>query len=525
MSPPGGYGCGMASPVTRSPTPGIRWGDRVIPVEPPRIGDPRLHVAAVIITIHILGQVGLGFAVSIPQILAAILTAAIVEVVFSFRRTGRLIWPASAMLTGSGVALIFRLLDTTAGDLWSFRGWHLFALVAGASLVTKYLFRFDGRPVFNPSNVGLVAAFLILGSDRAEPLDFWWGPTGPALVLAYAVIIGGGLVITRRLDLAEMAGAFWVSFVAGIGVLALLGQCITARWSFEPVCDVRFFSVISTSPEVLVFLFFMITDPRTVPTGRGPRVRFAVATAVASVLLIAPQTTEFGAKVGLLAGLVVLTGLRPMVSVVKGAGQSPLPAPGHPPTVLAAAGALALAGWVVVAGSSTLVPATVTPDRAAPLAAEITVEVLPVPRPSVDPGVSRIDPAIDEAAAVTLAEILARALAIETYAMLQRDPVLLRAADFGPRLNEMEQRIRLGVESGRIQVSHYRFDHLRLVVSHPQGPQGGAARAFEATGTVETVVHDSRGEDLERRATPFALTFTLENRGTEWHIFHVVPTP
>ena len=55
----------------------------------PNIRDPRLHVAAVIITIHVLGQVGLRFQVSVPQILAAILTCAVIEVALTFRRRGR----------------------------------------------------------------------------------------------------------------------------------------------------------------------------------------------------------------------------------------------------------------------------------------------------------------------------------------------------------------------------------------------------------------------------------------------------
>ena len=63
--------------------------------------------------------------------------------------------------------------------------------------------------------------------------------------------------------------------------------------------------MIVTSPEVLIFLFFMITDPKTVPAGRVGRIVFGFLVAVASVLLMAPQTDEFGTKVGLLAGLVV----------------------------------------------------------------------------------------------------------------------------------------------------------------------------------------------------------------------------
>ena len=54
----------------------ITIGRSTYPVFLPSIRDPRLHVAAVIITIHVLGQFGLGFHISVPQILAAILTCA-----------------------------------------------------------------------------------------------------------------------------------------------------------------------------------------------------------------------------------------------------------------------------------------------------------------------------------------------------------------------------------------------------------------------------------------------------------------
>ncbi len=48
--------------------------------------------------------------------------------------------------------------------------------MAGLSLLSKYVIRYRGNHVFNPSNIGLVLAFIVLGSTRVEPLDFWWGP-------------------------------------------------------------------------------------------------------------------------------------------------------------------------------------------------------------------------------------------------------------------------------------------------------------------------------------------------------------
>ena len=150
----------------------LTLGRTTYPVVLPNTRDPRLHVAAVIITIHVLGQFGLGFRVSVPQILAAILTCAVLEVALTFRTSRAFVWPASAMLTGSGVALILRVPGTPADEPWSIYRWYVFAGVAALSLLTKYVIRYRGSHLFNPSNIGLVVAFVVLGSERVEPLDF-----------------------------------------------------------------------------------------------------------------------------------------------------------------------------------------------------------------------------------------------------------------------------------------------------------------------------------------------------------------
>ena len=307
--PPSAAGCGSLPDVTTTSARTVRLGATDYPVVLPSMRDPRLHLAGVIITIHVLGQVALDFRVSVPQILAAILACAAIEVALTFRRTQQIVWPASAMLTGSGVALILRIVGQERGDHWTLNGWYLFAGIAALSLLTKYWIRYRGTHVFNPSNVGLVAAFLVLGSAVIEPLDFWWAPLDFWMLAAYAVILIGGVLITSRLRLLTLAAVFWLTLAVGLGVLAASGHCMTAAWALQPVCGTYFWSVIVASPEVLIFLFFMITDPKTIPEGRPARIAFACP-GVVCTLLMAPQTTEFGAKVGLLAGLVVMTPLR-----------------------------------------------------------------------------------------------------------------------------------------------------------------------------------------------------------------------
>ena len=76
-------------------------------------------------------------------------------------------WPASAMLTGSGVALILRVPGTPPDDTGHLP-WYVFAGVAAFSLLTKYVIRYRGSHIFNPSNIGLVIAFVVLGEHAGR---------------------------------------------------------------------------------------------------------------------------------------------------------------------------------------------------------------------------------------------------------------------------------------------------------------------------------------------------------------------
>jgi hypothetical protein len=525
---------GAASAPART----IRLGARRYPLVLPSLRDPRLHLASVIISVHILGQLGLHFRVSVPQILVAIVTCALIEVVWTFHRTRSIVWPASAMLTGSGVALILRVASTEPGDHWTWHGWHVFAAVAGASLVTKYAIKYRSTHVFNPSNVGLVAAFLLLGSTRVEPLDFWWGPLDGWLILAYAIILTGGLLITSRLRLLGMSAAFWATFAAGLGVLAASGHCITARWSADPVCGARFWWVVALSPEILIFLFFMITDPKTTPRPRTARIAFGAAVAVASILLIAPQTTEFSAKVALLAGLVVLCVVRQLVirfapardtdedALRSSAARLLGSASGHVrPARTFAVGAMggflvvALGVGIVAAGTPARKPAVDTSVAEAP--PEVTASL---PAVTVDPSIADVSRELAEGpAAQDLAATLAENLETEAQALLNADPRLLTAVDYGDRLAELRAELDDALASGTTTVRRYTLDELHLVPIFAPGDQSGLSLGFESRGSVEIVTFED-GERTSTSTEPLEMTFMLSRpTGSRWLTMGTLP--
>lgn len=499
----------------------LRLGANRYPLLLPSMRDPRLHLAAVIISIHVLGQVALGFRISVPQIVAAIVTCAVIEVVWTFTKTRQVVWPASALLTGSGVALILRLVGMDRGDHWSWRRWHVFAAVAGVSLLSKYLVRYRGSHVFNPSNVGLVAAFLLLGSDFVEPLDFWWAPLGPWMALGYLIILAGGLLITRRLRLLTLAATFWVTLVAGVGLLAASGHCMTAAWALQPVCGGRFWSVIATSPEVLIFLFFMITDPRTIPENRAARIVWAAALGLVCTLLIAPQTTEFGAKVGLLGGLVVLAPLRHLfdraaVGIRHVLDLSSSLAPARLFARGALLGALAVVvsvGIVVAGGPARDTARAATGPTSGP---EVQVDPASLPAATISTEAEGLNADVDPDA---LALALARALAIEAQAVLSGDTSLLRSADDGERLVEIERRVEVAATTGELVIEQHHFETIHLDVVFTDGPQGGASLGLVTTGTVDTVTYDAAGVEQGRESRPLARTFVMTpGAGDRWLI-------
>ncbi|HEX6868916.1 MAG TPA: hypothetical protein VF119_08925 [Candidatus Limnocylindrales bacterium] len=522
----------------------IAIGSQSYPLLLPNIRDPRLHVASVVITIHVLGQVTLGFRVSIPQILAAILTTAVIEVLLTFRSHKVVAWPASAMLTGSGVALILRVVGTPAHEPWYTGDWWVFAGVAGFSLLTKYVIKYRGSHVFNPSNIGLVVAFLVLGATRVEPLDFWWAPIDTwGMITAYAVILIGGLLITRRLKLLGLAAAFWVALAAGVGILAASGHCMTANWAFAPVCGGDFWRVILTSPEVMIFLFFMITDPKTVPSGTVGRVLFGLLVAVTSTLLMAPQVDEWGTKVGLLTGLVLVCAARPLIDrivpeprstaddlgrfarrlAVGGAAAGPSIARGVAGVGLLVVAVLVVGTGIVLAGAPARGP--VAPDAEAILG-RVPHEVDPATFPAitVDEDVTSWNHEITGAGAQAILLTLAENLELEREALLRGDSEVIRAVDHGDRLAEMEGRLADAATSGRLNVERYAFDDVNVTLIVPFGVQSGLSLGLESRGTATTETYDETGTLVDSTSVPFEGTFVMRQAlGDRWMNVGLLP--
>lgn len=498
----------------------------------PNIRDPRLGIAAVVLSLHALGQLVLHWPLSVPQILAAILTCAVLEVAITFAQRKVIVWPASALLTGSGVALLMRVVGTPADHPWATNDLYMFAGVSAFSLLQKYVIRYRGKNLFNPSNVGLVLAFLVFGNARLEPLNLWWTPLNIWMIASYAIILGGGTYVVWRAKVLTLSVTFFVGFAVLQGVLAGSGHCMTANWAFQPVCGAEYYRIIVTSPEVLIYAFFMVTDPPTVPSGRVGRMVFALCAAVSTTLLMAPQTDEFGTKVALLGGLTVLLLAHPIFDRLlpaKGSAEDTIKGfanrlvTGGRPGLLrpvTSIGAMALVLAIVATG----VVFVGTPARAA--AAPNTTEMLngvsyeinpsTLPPITVSQSVWDWDHEIAGSAADLLV-ILAQNLQIENQALLKSDALLLTAVDHGDRLAEMQARLHSDSTTGTSVIDVYAFDSVNVTLIVPFGVQTGLSLGFDATGKVTRETYDSAGKLVSSQSSPFANTFAIRRAtGARW---------
>ncbi len=538
----------------------VRLFGREYAVILPSLRDPRMHVAAVLVTLQVLGQTVLGFRLSVAQILICLATGALIEFGVAFFKDSALMWPASGLLTGNSTAFILRTPGTLHGQWWSTHGIWIFVGVVAISMASKYLIRWRGRHIFNPSNLGLVVAFVALGPKLTEPQDLWWIPPGPWLIVTYAVLVIGGLLIAWELRLLGLELAFMAGFAAFTAVaLALVpDHCMVASWHVAPMCGRELWQILVTSPELLVFGLFMIPDPRTVPDGPVARVAFGMMVAILAVLLIGPTTLEFWTKTALLASLVIACALRfalarflfpleardrqragrrrlgwrlPVALVIAlllvgtlpvaadlsthtpepAAGLADGSTPSLPPTIGAGP---AIGGWVSSSAAAALPP----PRGSGPASASAQLWILPpIPDVTIASNVVAFDQSVPKSA-TRMAHDAVLDLIIESEARRAHDLKLAETGATGDGLKEFTDVIRQDIASGKIIQKTYTFDKVSLNLFLPKfSSQASRLVGVTLTGTSTFITRDASGNVLSQSSTPYSKSWGIDTSANVSH--------
>ena len=143
----------------------------------------------------------------------------------------------SAMVTCLGLTLLLR-----ANNLW------VHPVIAVLSISSKFLLQKNGQHFFNPSALGLVLALLIFPNTWISPGQ--WGST----FLIAAWIIAFGFLVSWRANRADISWLFLSFYLGGLFLRNLyLGY------------EIEIFLHAAANGSLLLFTFFMISDPKTSP--------------------------------------------------------------------------------------------------------------------------------------------------------------------------------------------------------------------------------------------------------------------
>jgi hypothetical protein len=291
-------------------------------------------------------------------------------------------------------------------------------------------------------------------------------------------------------------------------------------------------------------MYFMITDPKTVPAGRVSRVVFGFLVAIVSTLLMAPQSEEFGTKVALLGGLVLVCAIRPLIDrwapepgseaddvrrwaggLVNGGQAGPGLLGGAVRVALLALAIVVVGSGIVAAGS----PArgVVAPDTA-DILGRVPHDVDPATFPSitVQQDVADWNHEIAGPGVRELVLTLAENLELERQALRRSDPEILEAVDHGDRLDEMRARLEEAEATGTTVVEHYQIDDVNVTLLVPFGRQDGLSLGLDSRGTVTTETYAADGQLQAQETSPFAEMFVLRRAtGGRWLNVAVLPPP
>jgi Na+-transporting NADH:ubiquinone oxidoreductase subunit NqrB len=218
------------------------------------MADPRLYQIATLASLLVYGMGWLDLDITIARASLLLVTVLATQAVCDWWTAGG--WAPvnvrSALISGLSLCLLLRTSHA-----------ELAILAAGLTIASKFLIRFRGKHVFNPTNGGLVAMLLLTDQVWVSPSQW-----GSAAFFAFLMACAGGIVVNRALR-GDVTYAFIVFYSALLfGRSIYLGEPMTI-----PLHRLE-------NGALLLFAFFMISDPKTTPSSRTGRIAFSALVAL-----------------------------------------------------------------------------------------------------------------------------------------------------------------------------------------------------------------------------------------------------
>ena len=220
--------------------------------------DNRYIAPAFITCILLVGHFSYGILESYERTALAIVSAIATELVLGRIFYGKWINLASAYITGISVGILIR-----SPAIWPY------PLCSVLSIMSKYVLRVKDRHLWNPSNFG-ICVLLFLAPETVAALTIQWGNYKWPLIVIWVL----GSIIIWRAKRFHICATYVISFFA----FAFLRSWITGDTLWAEIAPI-------TGPMYQLFIFFMITDPKTTVRSKTWQCVVAFCVALAEMLL------------------------------------------------------------------------------------------------------------------------------------------------------------------------------------------------------------------------------------------------
>jgi Na+-transporting NADH:ubiquinone oxidoreductase subunit NqrB len=210
--------------------------------------DPRLYQIATLGSLLAYGLFFLNFDITVARVVVLLATVTVTQAVCDhLAHRYSAVNVRSALISGLSLCLLLRTNRS-----------ELAVLAAVLTIAGKFLIRFRGKHLFNPTNSGLVAMLILTDQVWVSP-----GQWGAAAFFAFLMACLGSVVVNRA-SRSDVTYAFMLIYGALLfGRSLYLGEPLAI-----PLHRIE-------SGALLLFTFFMISDPKTTPDSRVGRVLFA----------------------------------------------------------------------------------------------------------------------------------------------------------------------------------------------------------------------------------------------------------
>ena len=250
--------------------------------------DPRHYQIGVLSSLICLGVFQFAFVLPWWHVVACV-GSTLTTQAFADKIIGRKFDVRSPLISALSLTILLR-----TGSVW-------LSLAAGILAIgSKYILRWRGKHIFNPANFGLVVLSLLFAGAWVSPGQ--WG-TAPILAL---FLLGMGGIVTGKAKRWDVSLALLGSYAALIFGRALwLGDPLTI-----PTHQMQ-------SGALLIFAFFMISDPKTTPDARIGRVIYAMIVAIIGFII------QFGFynAAGIILALIITAPFVPLIDKIFPAGR------------------------------------------------------------------------------------------------------------------------------------------------------------------------------------------------------------